>query len=70
MKDIPEDYVEITSGLGKANPKNVLIQPIVYNNSTLAIFELATFTTFSDQHLKLLELISDNIATKLSSFNN
>ena len=70
LKDIPEDYVEINSGLGKAQPKNVFIQPIVYHNETLAVFELATFSTLSDQELTLLNLISDNIATKLSSFKN
>ena len=70
LKDIPEDYVEITSGLGKAKPKNIFIQPIVYDNVTLGVYELATFKKLSDEELLLLNLVSNNVATKLSSFTN
>lgn len=32
MTDVPEGYVEITSGLGKANPRSILIVPLKLND--------------------------------------
>ena len=70
LTDIPEDYIEINSGLGEAKPKNIIIYPIAYGGNLLGVFELATFKTLTEEETNLLGLISSNIATKLSSFKN
>jgi hypothetical protein len=43
IKNIPEDYFTIESGMGKSKPSNLIIAPIVNNNRTIAIVEIATF---------------------------
>lgn len=43
LKNIPDDYFPVESGTGKSKPRNIIIAPIVDNNSTVAILEMATF---------------------------
>ena len=68
ITDIPEDYVKISSGLGKAKPKNVIIYPISYGDKLLGVFEIASFTPLKEEEVNLLDLIATNLATKISSF--
>jgi len=43
IKEIPEDFFEVSSGLGKAKPKYLYLLPIMQNENCLALIELATF---------------------------
>jgi CHASE3 domain sensor protein len=49
IRDVPADYIHITSGLGEANPRCITVQPLKHNEEVVAILEIASFTEF-DQH--------------------
>jgi len=49
IDDIPENYVNIVSGLGSASPKHLLVTPLTKNKKIVGVIELASFTSFSSQ---------------------
>lgn len=66
MKNVPSDYIEITSGLGKATPSAVLIIPVINNESLMAIIEIASFKKFKKYQIEFIEKIAESLALSLS----
>ncbi|MBE9563113.1 MAG: response regulator, partial [Proteobacteria bacterium] len=65
---VPEDYyVHINSGLGKALPNNLLIQPVVYEGKLKAILEFATFKTVTKLDKLLLDQIMPIIGVAINT---
>ena len=67
LNEIPEDYIEIESGLGDANPKSILIVPLKYEEDILGVVELASFKDFSDFEITFIEEVAQSIASSLLS---
>lgn len=67
MTDVPEDYIEIKSGTGSANPRSILITPLKVDNEILGVLEIASFNEFEKYEIQLVETIADNIASTLKS---
>lgn len=66
VDDIPDNYINIISGLGSASPKFLMILP-VFNDKTLqAVVELASFTKFSEENTILIRE-SFNLINKTNS---
>lgn len=66
MTDIPDSYINITSGLGEASPNCVIILPLPYNEDILGVLEMASFTKFSEAEIQFLEDLAKTIAATLS----
>lgn len=54
IEDIPEGYIKITSGLGAASPKNLVIIPIITRKKVIAVVEVASFRSISSFDEKLI----------------
>ncbi|HJY11484.1 MAG TPA: PAS domain-containing protein, partial [Flavobacterium sp.] len=70
LQKIPEKYFKIETSLGKENPDTIAILPIVLNNKTIAVIELAKFSDFSAIQLKLFEEVKESIAVSISTALN
>lgn len=70
LKNVPENFIRITSGLGEANPRDVLIVPLRLNESVVGIMELASFQSFSQHVIDFVEKIGENIAHSVSTYRS
>jgi signal transduction histidine kinase/CheY-like chemotaxis protein/HAMP domain-containing protein len=68
ITNVPEDYyIQIKSGLGKALPRNVLIQPLKYENALKGVIELASFKTITDIQLEWIAQITPSIGIAVNT---
>ncbi len=66
MTDIPNSYITITSGLGGANPRSLLIVPMRVEDEVFGVIEIASFNEFLSYEIEFAEKVSDSIAASLS----
>lgn len=62
MKQVPPNYASITSGLGAATPREILVCPLVINEQVLGVIEVASFDEIAQYKIEFLKKLSENIA--------
>ncbi len=48
LTDLPPGYIKIVSGLGDAQPNNLIIVPLIFNQKNSGMLELASFKKFEE----------------------
>ena len=67
ITDLPDNYIQITSGLGKSNPKNLILAPFVLNDNIYGVMELASFNIFDEFTIDYLNQCAESVASSLAS---
>ncbi|MCX2742441.1 PAS domain-containing protein [Mangrovivirga sp. M17] len=66
LKDIPSNYINITSGLGDSTPGFLVIYPLINNDKVEAIIEVASFYELEDYKMDYLADLGESLASSFS----
>ncbi|HET8858716.1 PAS domain S-box protein [Marivirga sp.] len=66
ITDVPERYIKITSGLGQASPRHILIIPLISDEKMVGAMELASFKVLEDYQIEFLKDLAKNIAASVA----
>jgi HAMP domain-containing protein/CheY-like chemotaxis protein/signal transduction histidine kinase len=66
LTGVPDDYIRITSGLGEAPPRNIIVLPILFEGEVKAVIELASFLPFSQIHQVFLDQLAESVGVVLN----
>ncbi|AYB32035.1 GAF domain-containing protein [Chryseolinea soli] len=67
MTQVPHDYVTITSGLGYATPRCLVLTPLKLNDAVYGVLELASFQPYQKYELEFIEKVCETIASAIST---
>jgi HAMP domain-containing protein/signal transduction histidine kinase/CheY-like chemotaxis protein len=67
LSNVPEEYLQISSGIGMAAPIDLVILPVLFENNVKAVIELASFENFSDNHIDFLDQLTESIGIVLNN---
>ncbi|GAB4340808.1 MAG: hypothetical protein OHK0038_20380 [Flammeovirgaceae bacterium] len=65
MSELPEDYIEISSGMGGAKPNCLLVVPLKSNNTFVGVIEVASFKTLEPYEISFMEKVAESIASTI-----
>ena len=69
LEEVPDAYLEITSGFGDAPPTSILIVPMIMENDLLGVIEIASFKKMKNYQVEFLENATEAIATTFMAAN-
>ncbi len=67
LDNLPEGYIRISSGLGEASPRSVLVLPLIFEGQVKGVLELASFGGFNPTHQALLDQLTESIGIVLNT---
>jgi signal transduction histidine kinase/CheY-like chemotaxis protein/HAMP domain-containing protein len=69
ITEVPNNYIKINSGLGEGTPLNIVVLPVLFEGEVKAVCELASFQSFSEIHLALLDQLTESIGIALNTIS-
>jgi len=67
LTNVPDEYVHISSSLGDAPPRNVIVLPVVFEGEVKAVLELAAFERFSPIHQTFLDQLTESLGIVINT---
>lgn len=67
MTEVPQEFVNITSGLGDTRPDCILIVPLKLNDKIEGVIELASMKPFNSHEIEFVEKLGESIASAITT---
>lgn len=61
VSEVPQGYISVVSGLGKATPKYMMALPIIANEQVLGVIEIASFKPMEEKELAFANQVIEGI---------
>lgn len=68
IQNLPDNYVNVVSGLGNSQPKSLIIVPFIHEEQTIAVLEIGSFVKFEEHHKKMFSELSNKMADRFTNF--
>jgi len=69
LNNVPDSYISVSSGLGSAGALSIVLVPVLIEDRTRAVLELASFSGFQEIHLSFLDQLAEVIGIALNSID-
>ncbi|HEX6746100.1 MAG TPA: HAMP domain-containing protein [Longimicrobium sp.] len=66
LTGLPDDYIVISSGLGEAPPRSIMVMPVLFEGEVKAVIELASFNPFSQIHQVFLDQLAESVGVVIN----
>ena len=66
LRDIPDTYFKITSGLGNSLPRYIAFIPLLQDEEVLGVIELAAFAEIEEYKIEFIEKLSQSLASTIT----
>jgi signal transduction histidine kinase/DNA-binding response OmpR family regulator/HAMP domain-containing protein len=67
LGSVPPSYIRISSGLGHAEPVNLIVLPVIFEGQVKAVLELASFERFNPTHHAFLDQLMESIGVVINT---
>lgn len=67
LTEVPEGYTFISSGLGEEKPRVLVLLPLIHEQKTFGIIEIAGFKQFEEHQINFMKTIGQRIASVISN---
>jgi CheY-like chemotaxis protein/CHASE3 domain sensor protein len=67
LKDIPDHYLKINSGLGEMSPRHIILSPLRYEGQTKGVIELGFLKEPLKRDVEFISLVAANIGSTLEA---
>ena len=67
LTEIPQEYLNIRSGLGDATPRCLIIIPLINNEKIEGVMEMASFKVFESYQIEFLEKCAISLASVITN---
>ncbi len=65
LSKIPENYITVLSGLGSSSPRSLMLVPVIHQERTIGLIELAAFKHFTRSTENLFNELSESIGKRI-----
>ncbi|UCH14042.1 MAG: GAF domain-containing protein [Bacteroidales bacterium] len=70
MTEIPEEYISITSGLGDTPPGNIILLPVIQEDTVFGVIEIASLNQFQKHEIEFGEQVAASLASTVTTASN
>jgi CheY-like chemotaxis protein/signal transduction histidine kinase/CHASE3 domain sensor protein len=67
LKNVPEDYIKVTSGLGERIPRFICVTPFLYEGRVKGVIEIGTLNEMTDRELEYLSQAMPTLSIAVQS---
>lgn len=67
LTKLPDDYVEVESGLGESQPQSLLLVPFHAEDRLIGVLEIASFNIYQKHEIAFIEKVAESIASTIAS---
>ncbi len=67
LDEVPDDYIQVTSGLGRGAPRSVIVSPVFNDSQVNGVIELGFLRPLAERDAELLQMVGANLGASLEA---